>query len=70
MWKWARNAQKNGGRITEQDKVEIRGAFSMELGKLPVPKDGMRQDRLPPEPYRSGPSLALMMEMRNTSAPW
>ena len=39
MWKWARNAQKNGGRITEQDKVEIRGAFSMELDKLPVPKD-------------------------------
>lgn len=39
MWKWARNAQKNGGRFTEQDKVEIRGAFSMELDKLPVPKD-------------------------------
>lgn len=39
MWNWARNAQKNGGRITEQDKVEIRGAFSMELDKLPVPKD-------------------------------
>lgn len=27
MWKWARNAQKNGGRITEQDKVEIYGFF-------------------------------------------
>lgn len=39
MWKWARNAQKNGGQFTEQDKVEIRGAFSMELDKLPVPKD-------------------------------
>ena len=39
MWKWARNAQKNGGRFTEQDKVEIRGAFSMELDKLPAPKD-------------------------------
>lgn len=39
MWKWARNAQKNGGRITEQDKMEIRGAFNMELDKLPVPKN-------------------------------
>lgn len=39
MWKWARNAQKNGGQFTEQDKVEIRGAFSMELDKLPVPKN-------------------------------
>lgn len=39
MWKWARNAQKNGGRFTEQDKVEIRKAFGTELDKLPVPKD-------------------------------
>lgn len=38
MWRWARNAQKNGGRFTERDKVEIRGAFNMELDKLPVPQ--------------------------------
>lgn len=38
MWRWARNAQKNGGRFTERDKVEIRGAFNTELDKLPVPQ--------------------------------
>lgn len=46
MWKWARNAQKNGGRITEQDKVEIRGAFGTELDKLPVPESTAEANKI------------------------